>query len=67
MGDDGQMADSYSSDKMAKKLYCEQCFSDDIKHYIELADGTIVCSDICKERWEIERRAENPDIDIKCS
>jgi len=44
-------------------VYCENCFKEDLTDWIELSDGTIVCSEKCKSEWEQlcrENRGEVP-------
>jgi len=33
-------------------MYCENCGKEDLDYWIELPDGTIVCSEKCKKEWE---------------
>lgn len=36
-----------------EKYYCESCGQENLKTYIELPDGTIVCSNKCKQDWKV--------------
>jgi formylmethanofuran dehydrogenase subunit E len=38
--------------KMKKNYYCENCGEEGLKTYIELYDGTIVCSPKCRKEWK---------------
>jgi len=36
-----------------KKFYCENCFEENLEKWIELYDGTIVCSPKCRKEWKL--------------
>jgi len=44
-----------------KALYCENCFKDNLKKRLELADGTIVCSINCAQEYIGDRRKEKEE------
>jgi len=36
---------------MTNDFYCESCFEEDLKTWLELSTGTIVCSEKCADDW----------------
>ena len=47
-------------------MYCENCFKEELDYWVELPDGTIVCSDKCEKEWKevIKINRKKGEIDV---